>query len=270
MSILIIILLFSISLIFIILKFRKTGVILFVATVAGCLYIGSGLFPLILLENLQQPFKNSFALNDWSKNNSIVMLGAGNTTIPSTTMVKPTLFSYGRIYKTAALYFSCKQTNNQCKIILSGGDPLNTGKSESQASREELLNLGVHSEDIIMEPKSVNTFKNAEFTSAILKSHVFDRIVLVTSGIHMKRSLLYFSNFGIYPKPVISDYVPPNISPVPLAYNFALTDLALHEYIGILRFHFYNYMKWNSRSIKGDQVKIKLIAISRVRLCWVC
>jgi hypothetical protein len=33
---------------------------------------------------------------------------------------------------------------------------------------------------------------------------------------------------------------------VPLAYNFAVADIALHEYLGIMRYHVYNALGWNS------------------------
>jgi hypothetical protein len=38
-----------------------------------------------------------------------------------------------------------------------------------------------------------------------------------------------------------------------MAYNFALTDFALHEWIGIARYHVYNALGWNPARIHpGD------------------
>lgn len=245
MSLMIVILLFAIALFAIIFKLQKTGIFFTVLSVVVFLFIGSGLLPSLLLKNLQQPFKSTASIDFAAKRNAIVMLGAGNIKIPSTSSVRPTLFSYSRIYKTASLYYLCKKNQDQCTIILSGGDPLKTGKSEAMASREELLTLPIQSNDIILEANSLNTFKNAEFTSQILKLKPYDQVILVTSGFHMRRALLYFSNFAIYPKPAISDYISPIITLLPQAYNFALTDFAVHEYIGILRYYFYDYMHWN-------------------------
>jgi hypothetical protein len=39
--------------------------------------------------------------------------------------------------------------------------------------------------------------------------------------------------------------VPALASPIPLAYNFALADLAVHEYTGILRYYVYQQLGWN-------------------------
>jgi hypothetical protein len=34
-------------------------------------------------------------------------------------------------------------------------------------------------------------------------------------------------------------------SAIPLSYNFLLTDLAIHEYVGVLRYFVYERMGWN-------------------------
>jgi uncharacterized SAM-binding protein YcdF (DUF218 family) len=70
--------------------------------------------------------------------------------------------------------------------------------------------------------------------------------VLVTSGIHLQRSLLYFAHFGIAPQPVAGDWVRANSLFVPVAWNFVLADLTLHEYLGILRYRVYNMLGWNA------------------------
>ena len=40
------------------------------------------------------------------------------------------------------------------------------------------------------------------------------------------------------------------LSWLPLSYNFAMADLALHEYTGIVRYHVYNAMGWNVQATK--------------------
>ncbi len=177
------------------------------------------------------------------------MLGAGTVKSNDTLSPRPTLLAYSRIYETARLYFLCKKTNAQCNIIISGGDALSTGESEASVYQTALNALGIENSNIILEKNSMNTYQNAEFTSAILKKENADAVFLVTSGIHMKRALLYFSNFGMHPTPAVSDYISTRITLVPLGYTFALTDFALHEYTGIARFYIYNYFGLNKRSI---------------------
>jgi uncharacterized SAM-binding protein YcdF (DUF218 family) len=70
-------------------------------------------------------------------------------------------------------------------------------------------------------------------------------VVLVTSGVHLRRAELYFRHFGIRAVPVRADYVDAVITPVPQAYNFLLMDVALHEYTGLARYRVYNLLGWN-------------------------
>lgn len=92
----------------------------------------------------------------------------------------------------------------------------------------------------------MNTWQNAQFARPILRQYGADRVLLVSSGIHLRRSLLYFAHFGIDPVPMRADYLRARLLPLPLAYNFTLTDFALHEYVGIARYYVYNALGWNS------------------------
>src|SRR5436190_1127046 len=92
---------------------------------------------------------------------------------------------------------------------------------------------------------SKNTYQNAKFSSYLLKKQYNEQFFLVSSGLALKRALLYFSFFKIYPKPIASDFITIPITKYPLGYNFAMNDFAIHEYIGILRFHIYNFFGWN-------------------------
>lgn len=71
---------------------------------------------------------------------------------------------------------------------------------------------------------------------------------------YLKRSLLYFSFFDIRAIPVLADYMKAYFSVAYLAYNF-IADLALHEYVGIIRFSIYNFFGWNKRSIEKQTFK---------------
>lgn len=197
--------------------------------------IGSGIFSFYLLNYLE-----SYPIlihPEWKKRNAIVLLGAGTVKLSEADVVKPTTIAYSRIYEASRLYFSCKKTNAICTIIISGGDALSTGKSEAAVYQDALHAIGIRNADMILESKSMNTYANAKFTSVILQTKQFDDVFLVTSGIHMKRALLYFSHFGIKAVPSMADFIPPKISMIPLGYYFALTDFVLHEYIGIIRFY---------------------------------
>jgi DUF218 domain len=76
-------------------------------------------------------------------------------------------------------------------------------------------------------------------------------LFLVTSGFHLRRSELYFRRLGVPSKPVPADHVDAMPGIIPVAYNFELADLALHEYIGVLRYYVYERMGWNARAEGG-------------------
>ena len=56
----------------------------------------------------------------------------------------------------------------------------------------------------------------------------------------------YFAHFGIETTPVRADYGRVDVRPMPLSFNFLLTDVAIHEYVGIWRYYVYNALGWNS------------------------
>jgi hypothetical protein len=49
---------------------------------------------------------------------------------------------------------------------------------------------------------------------------------------------------------VRADYLHANLGLWPSAQNLVLTDVALHEYLGVLRYRVYNAMDWNAPVMK--------------------
>lgn len=227
-------------------NYKKTSLIVGSILVISYLIIGNGFLPACLLHSLQSPYSQSTSSN-WKKTNTIILLGAGTSKDAGSSKVKPSILAFSRIVQTAVLYRECKKTNVNCNILISGGDPLNNGKSEAKTYQESLLSLGMDPKDIQLETQSKNTYQNAEFSSYILKKHYSEQLLLVNSGLALKRALLYFSFFNIYPNPIASDFITIPIAKYPLGYNFAMNDFAIHEYIGIFRFYIYNFFGWNKK-----------------------
>lgn len=212
--------------------------------------IGCGPVPAWLLDSLEKPFENEPHVQ-WGARNAIVLLGAGTFRVGDS--VEPGLFSYPRLVETTQLYQACRKSDGDCKVLVSGGDARHHGSPEATVYQRELVRLGVAKDDVLMEPQSMNTWQNAQFSRTVLAQYAPDRTVLVSSAIHLRRSLLYFTHFGMAPIPVRADDLQSAASPLPMAYNFALTDFALHEWIGIARYHMYNALGWNPGRINpGD------------------
>ncbi len=209
------------------------------------LAVGCGPLPMWLLDNLQRPYVPAVS-GTWAPRNAIVLLGAGTTRVGGSSAMEPALFAYGRIVQSAMLYRECKASGQQCLLLVSGGDAQHHGEAEAVTYGTVLRRLGVPAEDLLLESRSMSTLQNAQFSRPLLQAYGAQRVLLVSSGIHLRRSLLYFAHFGIMPTPVRGDYAGATLSISPLAGNFMLWDSAVHEYIGIARYRVYNAMGWNA------------------------
>ena len=226
-------------------KWRRTaaatllfGLVLFFA-------IGSGPLTTILLKDIQSGY-NSYteAPVRWGKNSLIILLGMDTANSESGEHEVGPL-SYGRVAQALEAYRACKVAGGSCRMLISGGDKLKKGVIEAKVYADQLALLGVDPADMLLETASVNTWENARFSRPIIDKLQPDKIYLVTSGVHMRRAMLYFGHFGIHPVPLRSDYLMPWPTVLPMAYNITLADLALSEYRGLLRYEVYNSLGKN-------------------------
>lgn len=228
---------------------RGTGlftVLLFLATACGPL-------PAWLLEHLQDGYATAHLIR-WTPRNSIVLLAAGTTRVNDDDPLMPTAYANARIIRAVQLYRSCRSAGRQCQVLISGGDAQKHGTAESTVYATVLGQLGVPAQDIQTETQSMNTYDNARYSRGFLLIDDPQTLVLVTSGIHMKRSLLDFGHFGMQPIPVGSDEIAATFSLLPQAGNVQLCDMALHEYIGIAQFYLYNALGLNSMPVLGRPI----------------
>ena len=213
---------------------------------------GCGLLPAWLLRHLQAPYARHPAIA-WSQRNAVVLLGAGTVRTTAGT-VEPTLFANGRINEALALYRECKAGGNDCKLEVSGGDAMHTGQPEAMAYGALLQRLGVPAGDLLLEPRSMNTWQNAQFSAPLLRGYRAQQVVLVSSATHLSRASLYFSHFGIATVPARGDWLAPLMDWWPQSWNFAATDVALHEYSGIWHYRIYEALGWNVKAGKPGDV----------------
>ena len=110
-----------------------------------------------------------------------------------------------RILYAAQLYHQRKAP----LVILSGGriDWRGRGPSESADMATILSQLGVPASAIIQEPDSLNTRENAVNVKKILEERNIHQVLLVTSAIHMPRSLLIFKRLLISAIPAPTDFL---------------------------------------------------------------
>jgi uncharacterized SAM-binding protein YcdF (DUF218 family) len=176
---------------------------------------------------------------------AIVILGGG---IRSQAYPRPDVdFSEAgdRVWYGASLYRAGKAP----KIIVSGGRIIwkGGGSPESEDLTKLLVTMGVPKADIIPEGDSMNTRDNAVYVQKILKANNFKTILLVTSAMHMPRSMAIFQHLGIKAIAAPTDFRvsqleldEPNLqtesvilSLMPDDENLAVTTSAIREYIGM-------------------------------------
>ncbi|MBW4615392.1 MAG: YdcF family protein [Desmonostoc vinosum HA7617-LM4] len=94
-------------------------------------------------------------------------------------------------------------------IILSGGriDWRGSGSPESADMANILTSIGIPAEAIIQEPDSLNTYQNAVNVRKILESRGIKQVLLITSAMHMPRSLKIFQRQGINVIPAPTDFL---------------------------------------------------------------
>ncbi|SJZ30604.1 YdcF family protein [Selenihalanaerobacter shriftii] len=190
---------------------------------------------------LVKPLEDNFAPLSVSKvktkvdlKSAIVVLGGGvirgtpnGMQIGRTTLKR--LYSGWRLHKKTGL-----------KLVVSGGVvPGAKSGSVAETMKKVLKDWGVADNQIITENESKNTWQNAVNTSALLKDLDYEKIILVTSATHMKRSMYSFKkNWKSELKPAPADYIlDRDISILDFLPNKESLDnslTALHEWVGLL------------------------------------
>lgn len=128
-----------------------------------------------------------------------------------------------------------KIKSQKSKIIISGTDPLNPQKKETEEMKEFLVEQGITAKNIVLEGESRNTFENAKNVRELVGGEPF---FLVTSAYHMPRAQETFQKLGMNPVLAPTDFKAEGQYDIldffPDAKNLRNSDLALHEYFGIL------------------------------------
>ena len=121
------------------------------------------------------------------------------------------------------------------KLLLSGGrvfDPV----PEAQVMAQIAVFLGVKPQDMRLESHSRDTAEEAGIIATMIGKEKF---ILVTSAVHMPRTMALFRKSGLHPIPAPADFLAPNSQssgPVrffPGAGSLGQTQVALHEYLGL-------------------------------------
>ncbi|WP_426703004.1 YdcF family protein [Rhodanobacter sp. Col0626] len=113
-----------------------------------------------------------------------------------------------------------------------------SGEDQARKMRLRLQEQGVPASALLMEDESANTHQNALFSARLLKHEKLQRILLVTSGIHMPRAAACFTRQGltVIPAPVPDSdgkYRQVGHSWWPKRKALSLSTRCMREYLGL-------------------------------------
>lgn len=162
-----------------------------------------------------------------AKAGAIVVLGGGVS--PEGIPVRP---SAERAQRAAELW----KAGYAPLVLISGGYTVIGPRTEAQSMAIVLQGLGVPSKALILENNSLNTFDNAVESQKLLLKRNVQKVLLVTSRIHLLRSTLTFRKQGMKVIPISAEQ-----QPFQLDWNLApaweraqLLQGTLNEYFGLL------------------------------------
>ena len=122
-------------------------------------------------------------------------------------------------------------------VVASGGVPRPDLqlKPESEMIADILIAAGVPADRVLQESSSKTTRDQARIVSGMLRERGFGQFVLVTSPVHMSRSLALFRVQGIDPVPSVSlmrsEHLPRPSPVLPDAASLIASDEALYDYL---------------------------------------
>ena len=134
----------------------------------------------------------------------------------------------------------------KAKIIHSGRGFTadSVGETPSSVARELLVSVGVDPQRLILEKRSLNTYQSAVELKKMIHTESDDPWLLVTSAMHMPRSVACFQAQQLTVTPYPVDYqtttgaFPMSANAVA---NLRVLDLAAHEWIGLLYYRLRGY-----------------------------
>jgi len=157
--------------------------------------------------------------------------------------------SWKRFWRGIELY---RELGDNIPILYSGGsgDPLDPAPLEPGLARKYAVSLGIPEKDFWTESVSRNTYESGRMIKKIIGERCPEaitrpRIVLVTSSIHMIRSLMVMEKAGLTALPAAADFPVSRLKLdvfnfIPSAENFALSSACIHEWLGIAGYYLMN------------------------------
>lgn len=136
---------------------------------------------------------------------TVVVLGSATVQVRNwseTVLALPDLHSASRLLEGARVFKLLDAT----WLISSGGSPTPEDRLQpsGRVMADALVAAGIPRDRILVETASTNTRDEAVIVARMLLDHPTDHVVLVTSGVHMRRSIGAFRAVGVAAIPAVA------------------------------------------------------------------
>ena len=206
----------------------------------------------LLVRTLRGPYQPITSADQARGARVVVMLGSGSMNLRASgrQLSAVTADAGLRVLEAARLF----NLLGDPLVIASGGvtehDP--AAAPESIALQRALMSVGVPNERILLESESKNTHDEAVIVKRILAARGVSTFILVTSPLHMTRSLRTFEREGMHPIPSPAQLIPDLSRPDPLLLPndmwLSIGDLAMYEWLARA---YYWWRGWLSSPVNG-------------------
>lgn len=140
-----------------------------------------------------------------------------------------------RVDTAARLYHA-----QRAPLVIVSGAALDGTVSEARVMANALRQQGVPAEAIVQESESHTTYQNALYTSRLLKEKGLNKVLVVTSALHMPRAMGVFRKQKL--EPIAAGSPPQIVVPDDPAFSFwqpntrvlAASRSVVKEYVGML------------------------------------
>lgn len=182
-------------------KWRKWGRIWLTGLIAFYWIIATPFGATLLEAGLSGRYKPIETTADIEGVEAIVILGGGSINLRSHGEVFSLLISASALRGMEGIRLEGMM--EEPSVIVSGGSNpfLGGGTPESTLLLDMLLDAGIPRDRIILETASQSTREQARYLKTILADRAIDDFILVTSPIHMPRSMAVFQAHGMNPIP---------------------------------------------------------------------
>ena len=214
--------------------------LLFAAVASFVFLVGSTRIPARLLASLERPYADQ-PIDRLEPADAIVMLGG--LLLPS--KHDPLGVQFGDAVDRMLTATELLRSRKANWLVLGGGFGSSAGAAKEPWRESEMVSSwldrwGLGTNVIRLGP-SLNTREEAVQVKELMRQSGWQRILLVTSGYHMKRAAALFRQLEIPFQPVACDFVGLSelervhpFNPVPDSQGFRHLELYLHEKIGWL------------------------------------